>query len=266
MDRLTGGLRWIVKGAALIALLFLTLPIVALVIRVVQNQAWQDAPASAVPDAIWLSFVTTSITVVITLAFGTPLAYLLAHWRGRLPRLISVLVELPIVLPPAVAGLALLITFGRRGLLGGVLSAADISLAFTTTAVIMAQAFVAAPFYIRAAQVGFAGVPRDLEDAARVDGAGDATLFLYITLPLASRALGAGLVLMWARALGEFGATILFAGSLQGRTQTMPLLIYNVIERDIDAAIWTGLLLIGVALVALVISHLLGRKDGDPLA
>ncbi len=256
----------IVKLAALVALLFLTLPVVALIMRAVQTQAWQDAPDSAVPAAIWLSFVTTSITVLLTLVFGTPLAYRLAHARGRLPRLLSVLVELPIVLPPAVAGLALLITFGRRGLLGGLLSAADISLAFTTFAVVMAQAFVAAPFYIRAAQVGFAGVPRDLEDAARVDGAGDVTLFLYITLPLARRALGAGIVLAWARALGEFGATILFAGSLQGRTQTMPLLIYNVIERDINAAIWTGLILIGLALIALVISQLLGRKDGDPLA
>lgn len=255
-------LRLAALWGAVIALIFLTLPILALILRAAQTQAWAGVPESAVPDAIWLSFVTTAISVLLTLLFGTPLAYLLARWRVRLARLLAVLVELPIVLPPAVAGLGLLITFGRRGLLGGTLQDLDITLPFTTFAVIMAQTFVAAPFYIRAAQIGFAGVPRDLEDAARVDGAGSATLFAYITLPLASRALSAGIVLSWARALGEFGATILFAGSLQGRTQTMPLLIYNVIERDIDAAIWTGLILIGLALVALVISHLLGR--GEP--
>ncbi len=256
-------IRTLAIFAAGIALLFLTLPILALIVRALQNQAWENTPISAIPDAIWLSFVTTSITVILTLVFGTPLAYLLARWRLPLRRLIGVLVELPIVLPPAVAGLALLIAFGRRGLFGGLLTNVGISLPFTTFAVIMAQCFVAAPFYIRAAQVGFAGVPRDLEDAARVDGADRLALFVYITLPLAGRALGAGIVLSWARALGEFGATILFAGSLQGRTQTMPLLIYNVIERDIDAAIWTGLILIGLAMVALVISHLLGRPDDE---
>ena len=256
-------LRIVAIFAALIALLFLTLPILALIVRALQNQAWENTPISAISDAIWLSFVTTSITVILTLVFGTPLAYLLARWRLPLRRLIGVLVELPIVLPPAVAGLALLIAFGRRGLFGGLLTNVGISLPFTTFAVIMAQCFVAAPFYIRAAQVGFAGVPRDLEDAARVDGADRLALFVYITLPLAGRALGAGIVLSWARALGEFGATILFAGSLQGRTQTMPLLIYNVIERDIDAAIWTGLILIGLAMVALVISHLLGRREDE---
>lgn len=253
--------RALTRLASIIALLFLTLPIVALIVRAIGNQAWRDIPDSPIPTAIWLSFVTTSVTVILTLVFGTPLAYVLARWRGRVPRLLSVLVELPIVLPPAVAGLALLITFGRRGLLGGALDAAGITLPFTTFAVIMAQTFVAAPFYIRAAQVGFAGVPADLEDAGRVDGADDVTLFAYITLPLASRALSAGIVLSWARALGEFGATILFAGSLQGRTQTMPLLIYNIIERDIDAAIWTGLILIGLALIALVVSHLLSGRD-----
>jgi molybdate transport system permease protein len=130
-------------------------------------------------------------------------------------------------------------------------------------AVILAQAFVAAPFYIRAAQVGFHGIPREIEDAARVDGAGGLALFFRVTAPLAARALGAGIVLCWARALGEFGATILFAGSLQGRTQTMPLLIYNILERDIDAAVTTGLLLVGLALVALLVSQWLGQKPDD---
>lgn len=166
------------------------------------------------------------------------------------------------MLPPAVAGLALLTTFGRRGFLGPILGSLGISLPFTTAAVVFAQTFVSAPFYIRAAQVGFQAVPREIEDAARVDGASGLILFRYVTLPLSRRSLAAGLVLSWARALGEFGATILFAGSLQGRTQTMPLLIYNVLERDINASIWTGVILVGLALVALVISQWLAR--GQP--
>jgi molybdate transport system permease protein len=246
---------------AALFLCFLALPILALIVRAVASQAWLGLLNTSVTTAIGLSFGTTLLTLVLTVLFGTPLAYVLARRRFRFKRLVNVLVELPIVLPPAVAGLALLITFGRRGVLGGILSALDISLPFTLAAVVMAQTFVAAPFYVRAAQVGFRGVPRDLEDAARVDGAGGWALFRLITLPLAARTLGAGLVLCWARALGEFGATILFAGSLEGRTQTMPLLIYNIIERDIDAAIWTGLILIGLAALALLLAHSIGQQD-----
>jgi molybdate transport system permease protein len=251
---------------ATIAMLFLSLPLAALVLRSLRSDVLggflQDGSqnGSLILDAILLSSVTTLATVICSAVFGTPLAYILARRQFPLRRLVNVLVELPIVLPPAVAGLALLITFGRRGLLGPVLGELGISLPFTIYAVIMAQAFVAAPFYIRAAQLGFDGVPKEVEDAARVDGAGGWSLFRYVTLPLSFRALAAGLVLCWARALGEFGATILFAGSLQGRTQTMPLLIYNVIERDIDAAIWTGLVLVGLALVALLISASLSRR------
>ncbi len=248
---------------ALIALIFLTLPIVALVIRAVANRAWEGAGDSAVWSAIQLSFASTALTVIVTTLFGTPLAYTLARRRFRFKRWVMVVIELPIVLPPAVAGLALLITFGRRGLIGSLLVPFDITLAFTFTAVVMAQTFVAAPFFIRAAQIGFQAVPRELEDAGRVDGADGWTLFRFVTLPLAGRALSTGLILCWARALGEFGATILFAGSLQGRTQTMPLLIYNIIERDIDAAIWTGLLLIGLALIALIIARLIERAPDD---
>jgi molybdate transport system permease protein len=246
------------------ALAFLTLPIVALLLRSIQNRAWEGILDASIPNAISLSFVTTLCTVLLTAIFGTPLAFIFARWHFPGRGLFNVLVELPIVLPPAVAGLALLIAFGRRGLLGPVLTEFGISLPFTIYAVIMAQAFVAAPFYIRAAQIGFQGVSHEIEEAARVDGAGGITLFLFITLPLSARALSAGLVLCWARALGEFGATILFAGSLQGRTQTMPLLIYNVIERDINAAIWTGLILIGLALAALLLSQWLMRQDGTP--
>ncbi|MDZ4768061.1 MAG: ABC transporter permease [Chloroflexota bacterium] len=245
------------------ALAFLVVPIAALIVRSIANRAWEGVPESAIPDAIWISFISTLCSVGLTVLFGTALAYLLARRRIPFSRLIGVLVELPIVLPPAVAGLALLIAYGRRGLLGATFTDLGITLPFTIYAVIMAQTFVSAPFYIRAAIAAFQSVDKEVEDAARVDGADGLALFWTITLPLSSRILAAGLVLSWARALGEFGATILFAGSLQGRTQTMPLLIYNVIERDIDAAIWTGLILIGIALFALLLSGWLARRAND---
>ncbi len=243
-----------------IGLLFLSVPIIVIALRTLENQSWAALTTTIVIDAIYLSLITTGITVILTLIFGTPLAYILARWRFRGRRLVNVLVELPIVLPPAVAGLALLLTLGRRGAFGPLLESLDVILPFSTFAVVLAQTFVAAPFYIRAAQVGFQGVPHEIEDAARVDGAGNIALFVRVTLPLAARALGAGMILCWARALGEFGATILFAGSLQGRTQTMPLLIYNILERDVDAAVATGMLLVGLALVALLISQWLAQR------
>ncbi len=255
--------RFLFAAVAVIALLFLALPVVALVGRAVSTQAWNEMPELGIAQAILLSFVTTCISALVTLTFGTPLAYVFARWRFPLRRVLSMLLELPIVLPPAVAGLALLVTFGRRGVLGDALSTLGIALPFTTAAVVIAQTFVSAPFYIRSAQVGFHAIPREIEDAARVDGAAGLSLFRYVTLPLASRALAAGLVLSWARALGEFGATILFAGSLQGRTQTMPLLIYNILERNLDAAVWAGVILIGMALLAMLVSQWL-RRDEAP--
>jgi molybdate transport system permease protein len=245
-----------------VGLLFLSVPIMVLVARAfASGTSPVDSPASgAVAQAVTLSLFTTLMTSALTLVFGTPLAYALARWRFPLKRLANLLVELPVVLPPAVAGLALLTAFGRRGAFGAALEAVGLSLPFTTAAVVLAQTFVSAPFYIRAAIVGFAGVPREIEDAARVDGAAGWTLLRFVTLPLAGRSLASGLVLSWARALGEFGATILFAGSLQGRTQTMPLLIYNVLERDIDAAIWTGVVLVGLALAALLLASALRHE------
>lgn len=258
----SGGL--IVSLAAIFALMFLALPIAALAIRAVVNRAWEGMGADgaeALVAAILLSGWTTLFTLILTVLFGTPLAYVLARRRFRFKRMVNILVELPIVLPPAVAGLALLVTFGRRGLFGSALGEIGVTLPFTTAAVVLAQTFVAAPFYIRAAQLGFQAVPLEIEEAGRVDGAGGLSLFWFITLPMAGRALGAGLILCWARALGEFGATILFAGSLQGRTQTMPLLIYNAFERNIDTAILAGLILVGLALVALLFSQALARQN-----
>lgn len=242
-----------------LALAFLLIPLLALILRAVERQAWQDAPG--VFSAVLISLVTTLCTAGLTILFGTPLAYALARWRFPLRRPLAALVELPIVLPPAVAGLGLLVAFGRRGLFGPALESLDVTLPFTTAAVILAQTFVSAPFFIRAAQIGFRTVPPELEDAARVDGAGEWAIFWHILLPLSMHALASGLILSWARALGEFGATILFAGSLQGRTQTMPLLIYAVLERDLDAAIWTGVILIVLAGAALLGASWLSRRS-----
>ena len=157
-------------------------------------------------------------------------------FRGKW--LVEAIVDLPIVLPPSVAGLALLLVFGRRGVLAGPMQAAGIDIAFTTIAVILAQTFVSAPFFVRSARAGIAGVDRDLEDAARVDGASEPRLFRDVTVPLAGAALAGGLVMTWARALGEFGATIMFAGNVEGRTQTLPLVVYAEFQAgDLDASI-----------------------------
>lgn len=248
-------------SASAAALCLFALPLLVLAGRGVGSRGWEGASVEAIQNAVLLSLFTTAITLGLTLLFGTPLAYLLARRRFALRRALLILLQMPIIMPPSVAGLALLITFGRRGALGGILSELGISLPFTTAAVIVAQTFVAAPFYIRAAMVGFQGVPRELEAAARVDGADSLTLFRRITLPLALRGLGAGATLCWTRALGEFGATILFAGSLSGRTQTMPLLIYGIFERDLNAAIWVSLILAAIAFFSLLAASLLMREE-----
>jgi molybdate transport system permease protein len=245
------------------AFLLLALPVAVLVVRGIETRGWEGSPDSSVSTAVGLSIVTTLLTSCLTVALGTPLAYVFARRQFPFKHSLSLLIELPIVLPPVVAGLALLLAFGRRGFLGPALESIGIALPFTTAAVILAQTFVSAPFYIRSAQVGFQGVSPEIEDAARVDGAAGFALFRHVTLPLSSRALAAGLTLSWARALGESGATILFAGSLAGRTQTMPLLVYNILERDIDAAIWTSLILLGLALAALAISQRLMRQPPE---
>lgn len=238
--------------------LLLTIPPLVLLWRGLISNSQDGFPQSeAILSAIGLSLVTTGISALLMVLFGTPLAYVLTRVQFPGRQIARVLVELPIVMPPAVAGLALLLTFGRRGLFGDWLLDAGITIPFTALAVILAQLFVSAPFYIRAAQVGFASIDRDLEDAARVDGANPGAVLRYITLPLSGRALIAGLSLGWARAMGEFGATILFAGNFEGRTRTMPLLVYSVFERDLDAAIWTGLILIGLALMALLLAQAL---------
>ena len=244
------------------AFLLLATPVLVLLVSGVNARAWEGLPDSGtILSATLLSFASTIAVVCLAATLGTPLAYVLSRYEFRGKRFVSLFIELPIVMPPAVAGLALLLTFGRRGAIGSILDDAGIIIPFSILAVIIAQFFISAPFYIRSAQVGFASIASEIEDAARVDGAYGWRMFLYITLPIAWRALISGMILSWARALGEFGATILFAGNLQGKTQTMPLLVYSVFERDINAAIWTGLILIVLALIALFISQWLARSQ-----
>jgi molybdate transport system permease protein len=248
---MTGRLPVAVAG---LFVLFLALPVVALIAHAALEGSIANAvTASVVLTALTLSLMTTAVSLLVTVAMGLPLAVVLARRTFRGKWLVEALVDLPIVLPPAVAGLALLLAFGRRGLLGGSLELIGLSIPFTTLAVILAQVFVSAPFFVRSARAGIAGVDPDLEDAARVDGASEPHLFRHITLPLAGSALGAGLVMSWARALGEFGATIMFAGSIAGRTQTLPLVVYGEFQAgDLDAAIAASVILIVAALGVLL--------------
>ena len=239
---------------ALALALFLALPLVGLLARTAAaSQLWAALGRPIVFEALRLSLLTSVVTLLLALTLGSPLALLLARRRWRGIGLLDSLVDLPIVLPPAVAGLALLLTFGRRGLLGGPLAGVGVELPFTTVAVVMASLFVAAPFYVRAARSGFLGVPRELEEAARVEGATEWQVFRFVSVPVAAPALFGGAVLCWARALGEFGATIMFAGQFLGRTQTMPLAIYAALESDVDAALALSVLLLAISFGLLVL-------------
>jgi molybdate transport system permease protein len=238
---------WVWLAAiATVAALFLAVPVLTLLARAVLDGSLARAlTSSVVLQALGLSLFTTAISLVITVALGLPLAFVLARRQFRGKGLLQAVVDLPIVLPPSVAGLALLLVFGRRGLLGTPLEVLGIAIPFTTIAVILAQTFVSAPFFIRSARAGIAQVDSDLEDAARVDGATEPQLFRTITMPLAGAALAAGLVMSWARSLGEFGATIMFAGNVEGRTQTLPLVVYGQFQGgDLDASVAAAAILV----------------------
>jgi molybdate transport system permease protein len=241
-------------------LLFLLLPLLALVLRVSPADVLTHLVDPNVAAAIQLSLATTMVTLALTLVTGTPLAYLLARRRFRGHTVLDTLLDLPIVLPPAVAGIALLVAFGRLGLVGRWLSAAGIDLAFTTAAVVLAQTFVAAPFYVKTASAAFAAADRDLEQAAALDGAGSLGVFRFVTLPLTLPALFGGAMMTWARALGEFGATIIFAGSFPGRTETMPLAIYLGFEFDLKQALTLALVLLVLSFGVLLLVRLALRQ------
>jgi molybdate transport system permease protein len=214
-----------------------------------------------VVDALRLTLVTSAVSAVLILLIGTPLAYWLADTGFRGKHVIDTLVDMPLVLPPAVAGVALLMAFGRVGFVGVHLAPA-ITIPFTTVAVVIAQTFVAGPFYVRQARVGFESVPKQLQMASLTMGASPLRTFFRVTMPIASHAILAGLVMAWARAVGEFGATLIFAGSLQGVTQTMPLAIYTALEQDIRISIVLSVTLVAVSfLVIIVTKFVLGPRE-----
>jgi molybdate transport system permease protein len=241
-----GGLA---AAAAAVALAFLVLPIAAIFLRVPPRELVDQLSKQVVTDALIVSAKTTVIAQVLVLLLGTPLAYLLATRRFRGRSFVITLVELPLVLPPAVAGLGLLAAFGRAGLLGT-------SIPFTQTAVVLAVAFVSSPLYIRQGIAAFEAVDPDLVAASRTLGAGSTKTFFRVVLPLARGGLAAGEALAFARGLGEFGATIMFAGSLQGVTQTLPLAIYDQFAVDFDTALAMGALLVVISAILLVVLRL----------
>ena len=229
------------------------IPVVAVVWRTPWSTFWDSVSNDVSRTALALSLRTSLIATLLALIFGTPLAWMLANSRFRGLAVVRSLLVLPMVLPPVVGGVALLYAFGRRGLVGGVLDDwFGVRLAFTETAAVMAQFFVAAPFFVVVMETAFAQVDPRVVGSARTFGAGPWRTFLTVTIPLVRPSLVAGLVLTWARALGEFGATITFAGNTPGRTQTIPLAVYSALESGDDSALALSLLMVTVSVVVLV--------------
>lgn len=237
-------------GGALVV--FLLLPIVGLLSGTSLADVRAGLGHPLVAPALELSLLTTTLSVTLVIALGTPLAWLAARTPGRAARWLESSLKLPVVLPPAVAGLGLLLAFGRSSALGGLLERAGIAVPFTTAAVVLAQVFVSAPFYIEAAISAFRRLDGTLLVIAQTLGASPGRVLFRIALPLAAPGLLSGAALCWARALGEFGATLMFAGSLAGRTQTLPLAIYAALETDLRAARALSLVLVVIAFALLI--------------
>lgn len=263
-DRVAG----VAAGVATTVLFgFVALPILAIFLRVSPAELVAQLRSPVVRDALWVSLRSTLIALALIVAFGTPAAYLLGTKRFRGAAFLTTLLELPLVLPPAVAGIGLFAAFGRFGLLGGALRTFGIEIPFTQAAVVMALAYVAMPFYTRQAVAAFASMDHQMVGASRTLGAGSAKTFFRVALPLARPGLLAGAALAWARALGEFGATILFAGSLQGKTQTLPLAIYDQFSGgNLDGALAISALLVVVSAGLFVGLRVVirNRQTGDP--
>ena len=243
-----------------VVLAFLLLPIVALFTYQPLHDLIDGFGTKVATDAILVSLKTNLIAFAVMVGLGTPFAYVVGRSRFRGRSVVITVVELPLVMPPAVAGLALLVAFGRFGLLGHTLSVLGIDLAFTQAAVVIAILFVASPFYLRGAIAAFEAIDSTLIDVAGTLGAGPVRRMLRVAVPLAGAGLGAAAALAFARGVGEFGATILFAGSFQGTTQTLPLAVYSLFDANLDQAVAIGVLLIIVSAAILLTSKLLVRS------
>ena len=247
--------------ALALVLAFLTLPIVAIFVSVSPRELVSSLDDPGVLDALWLSLRTTLAALAIIVVVGTPGAYLLATRSFRAKALVTTLVELPLVLPPAVAGVGLLAALGPAGIAGGPIEDSGIRLALETAGVVVALTFVAAPFYIRGAQVAFASVDRTWLQASRTLGASEARTFLRVAIPAAAPGMLAGLALAWGRAVGEFGATLIFAGSFRGRTQTAPLAIYERLGTDFTGALALAAVLVVFSAALLLTAKLLSGQQ-----
>jgi molybdate transport system permease protein len=245
--------------ALAVTLTFLTIPVAAIFVRGSPGELLASLGDPVAREALRLSLLTTTLAIAVIVVLGTPAAYLLAtrSFRGR--ALVVTLLELPLVLPPAVAGIALLAALGPNGLLGGLLEDAGVRLVLETAGVVVALVFVAAPFHLRAAQSAFAAVDPRWREASRTLGAGEARTFARVAVPAALPGLGAGIALAWGRALGEFGATLMFAGSFRGITQTAPLAIYAELGSDFDGAVALSAVLVAVSAALLLTTKLLTR-------
>ena len=252
-----------VLTAALIFLFlaFITIPLISLFTRISLSDMAAALTSQSALEALTLSAVTAVISTVVVVIFGTPLAYINARvaYPGR--NIVDTLTDLPIVLPPTVAGLALLTAFGANGMIGQYFSVFGIRIAFTTLAVIIAQIFVASPFYIRQARASFEAVDTEFEYASRTLGAGVVSTFFRITLPLASASLLSGIIMTFARALGEFGATMMFAGNLPGKTQTMPLAIYGEMQSDMSVSISLSIILVLFSFAIILLVKYIGNRE-----
>jgi molybdate transport system permease protein len=247
-------------------LLYVGLPLAALLFILSPSDLARHLASPFALRALGLTIETTLVATLLAVALGTPLAYLLARGRFRGRDLVDTVVDLPITIPPVVAGVALLLAFGRRGLLGRELEAWGFAIPFTSLAVVMAQVFIASPFFVKAARAGFEAVDGRLEEAARTLGASRWRVFWTVTVPLARPALLSGIVLAWARALSEFGATMMFAGNFPGRTQTLTLAVMTALETDLETAVAVSALSLALGVAALLAAKRLSRRWTVPLA
>lgn len=244
----------------LFAATFIALPVASLFIKSASGVTLETLWNPVVIDALTLSLFTATTSVVVVIILGTPLSYLNARFDYPGKEIADSLIELPVVMPPMVGGIALLMAFGRMGVLGQHLHAWDVNIAFTTVAVVVAQIFVSMPFYLRQARISFEDVDLVLENAARTLGASRTRVFFSVTLPIATNGLISGAIMAFARALGEFGATIMFAGNFQGRTQTMPLAIYTAMQGNLEVSLCLALMLVAISFAIIALVKMLTRR------
>ncbi len=244
----------------ILAMAFIALPVVALFLKSPLDTTLRSLHDPMVMDALRLSLMTSTITTITVVIMGTPIAYVSARFQYFGKELADSLIDLPVIMPPAVAGIALLMAFGRMGIVGQYLNGFGISIAFTTLAVIIAQVFVSSPFYIRQARTSIEDVDLAFENAARTLGASRVYTFFHVIIPIAMNGLVSGAIMAFARSLGEFGATIMFAGNFQGRTQTMPLAIYTAMQGDLDVSLCLAIILVAFSFMVIFLVKTLTRR------